>query len=87
MLRRKHKVVTSRHRCANQRAMDCMGVGAVSEFAAGDPALAELRTRIEPVLYSSLVERPREGQAQGEIDPDFFQLAVSRLANYDGGGS
>jgi hypothetical protein len=36
---------------------------------AGDPALAELRARIEPVLYSSLVERLREGQAQGEIDP------------------
>jgi AcrR family transcriptional regulator len=52
-----------------QRAMGCMGVGAVSEFGAGDPALAELRARVEPVLYSSLVKRLREGQAQGEIDP------------------
>ena len=54
---------------ANQRAMGCMGVGAVSEFGAGDPALAELRARIGPVLSSCLVERLREGQVQGEIDP------------------
>jgi TetR/AcrR family transcriptional repressor of nem operon len=52
---------------ANQRGMGCMGVGAVSEFG-GDPTLAELRARVEPVLYSSLVKRLREGQAQGEID-------------------
>jgi AcrR family transcriptional regulator len=52
-----------------QRAMGCMGVGAVSEFGAGDPALAELRARVGPVLFSGLVERLREGQVQGEIDP------------------
>lgn len=53
----------------SQRAMGCMGVGAVSEFGAGDPALAELRARVGLVLFSSLVERLREGQAQGQIDP------------------
>jgi AcrR family transcriptional regulator len=52
-----------------QRAMGCMGVGAVSEFGAGDLALAELRARVGPVLFSCLVERLREGQARGEIDP------------------
>jgi AcrR family transcriptional regulator len=52
-----------------RRAMGCMGVGAVSEFGAGDPALAELRARVGAVLFSCLVERLREGQAQGEIDP------------------
>jgi hypothetical protein len=45
-----------------------MDVGAVSELGAGDPALAELRTRVEPVLFSCLVKRLREGQVQGEID-------------------
>jgi len=72
---------------ANQRAMGCMGVGAVSEFGAGDPTLAELRARVEPVLYSSLVKRLREGQAQGEIDPAmsaedaarFIQVTMSGL--------
>ena len=52
-----------------QRAMGCMGVGAIGEFGAGDPALAELRARVGPVLSSCLVERLREGQAEGEIDP------------------
>src|SRR6202522_2948928 len=53
----------------DQRAMGCMGVGAVSEFGSGDPALAELRARVGPVLFSCLVARLREGQTQGEIDP------------------
>jgi AcrR family transcriptional regulator len=52
-----------------QRAMGCMGVGAVSEFGVGDPALAELRAKVGGVLFSGLVERLREGQARGEIDP------------------
>jgi TetR/AcrR family transcriptional repressor of nem operon len=52
-----------------ERAMGCMGVGAVSEFGARDPALAELRARVGPVLFSALVKRLREGQARGEIDP------------------
>lgn len=52
----------------NQRAMGCMGVGAVSEFGADDPALVELRVKVGPVLLSCLVERLREGQTRGEID-------------------
>ena len=62
-----------------QRAMGCMGVGAVSEFGAGDPALAELRARVEPVLYSSLVKRLREGQAQGEIDTSMNPKEAARF--------
>jgi AcrR family transcriptional regulator len=54
---------------AGRRAMGCMGVGAVSEFGAGDPALAELRAKVGAVLLSCLVERLHEGQARGEIDP------------------
>ena len=53
----------------DRRAMGCMGVGAASEFGAGDPALAQLRARVGAVLFSGLVERLREGQARGEIDP------------------
>jgi AcrR family transcriptional regulator len=56
-------------RDARERAMGCMGVGAVSEFGAGDAALAELRARAGRPLFSGLVERLREGQARGEIDP------------------
>ena len=52
----------------NRRAMGCMGVGAVGEFGAGDAALAELRSKVGPPVFSCLVERLREGQARGEID-------------------
>jgi AcrR family transcriptional regulator len=54
---------------AGQRAMGCMGVGAVSEFGAGDAAIAELRARVGDLLFSCLVERLRDGQARGELDP------------------
>jgi AcrR family transcriptional regulator len=53
----------------DQRAMGCMGVGAVGEFGAGDSVLAELRAKVGPPVFSCLVERLREGQAQGEVDP------------------
>jgi AcrR family transcriptional regulator len=51
-----------------ERALGCMGVGAVSEFGAADPELAELRSKAAPRLTRRLVERIREGQASGEID-------------------
>lgn len=54
---------------ADQRAMGCMGVGAVGEFGAHDSALAELRAKAGSVLFSRLVERLREGQVRGEIEP------------------
>jgi TetR/AcrR family transcriptional repressor of nem operon len=50
------------------RARGCMGVGAVSEFGAGDPALAALRARIGPLIFARLIQRLNEGQATGEID-------------------
>jgi AcrR family transcriptional regulator len=52
----------------DRRALGCMGVGAASEFGAGDAALAALRAKVEPVLFAGLVKRLREGQARGEID-------------------
>ncbi|HZC16366.1 MAG TPA: helix-turn-helix domain-containing protein [Caulobacteraceae bacterium] len=52
-----------------RRAMGCMGVGAVSEFGAGDAAMAELRAKVGPPVLASLVTRLREGQATGEVDP------------------
>jgi TetR/AcrR family transcriptional regulator, transcriptional repressor for nem operon len=51
-----------------ERALGCMGVGAVSEFGSADPELAALRAKVGPRLSRRLVERIREGQASGEID-------------------
>jgi AcrR family transcriptional regulator len=62
-----------------QRAKGCMGVGAISEFGAGDPALAELRARVGPVLFSGLVKRLREGQARGEIDAGMNPKEAARF--------
>jgi TetR/AcrR family transcriptional regulator, transcriptional repressor for nem operon len=52
-----------------ERALGCMGVGAVSEFGVADPELAALRSKVAPRLARRLVERIREGQTCGEIDP------------------
>jgi TetR/AcrR family transcriptional regulator, transcriptional repressor for nem operon len=51
-----------------ERALGCMGVGAVSEFGSADPELVALRSKVGPRLSRRLVERIREGQASGEID-------------------
>ena len=59
------------------RAMGCMGVGAVSEFGAADPALVELRAKVGPPVFNSLVERLREGQARGEIDVSMDAAAAA----------
>ncbi|WP_321921871.1 TetR/AcrR family transcriptional regulator [Paraburkholderia guartelaensis] len=54
----------------DERALGCMGVVAMSEFGAADPELVALRNKVAPRLSKRLVERIREGQACGEIDPD-----------------
>ncbi|HVJ51739.1 MAG TPA: TetR/AcrR family transcriptional regulator [Aliidongia sp.] len=82
---------------AGQRALGCMGVGAVSEFGVGDPALAELRAKVGPVLFSCLIDRLCEGQARGEIDPamnaedaaGFIQMTMTglQLAARSGAGA
>jgi len=51
------------------RALGCMGVNAVCEFGVADPALVMLRSKVGPRLFRRLVERIREGQARGEVDP------------------
>jgi AcrR family transcriptional regulator len=79
----------------NQRAMGCMGVGAVGEFGAGDSTLAELRAKVGPPVFSALVERLREGQACGEIDPGmdaeaaaaFVQMTMTGLQLAARGGA
>jgi TetR/AcrR family transcriptional regulator, transcriptional repressor for nem operon len=63
----------------DQRALGCMGVGAVSEFGAGDPALAALRTKVEPALFSALVKRLREGQTRGEVDASMNPKEAARF--------
>ncbi len=61
------------------RAMGCMGVGAVGEFGVGDPALMALRAKVGPPVFSRLLERLREGQARGEIDPSMDAAAAARF--------
>ena len=51
------------------RALGCMGVSAIGEFGAADPELVMLRSKAGPKLFRRLVERIREGQACGEVDP------------------
>lgn len=51
------------------RALGCMGVGSVSEFGTADPELVMLRSKVSPRLSKRLVERIRDGQACGEVDP------------------
>ena len=51
------------------RALGCMGVCAIGEFGAADPELVMLRSKAGPKLSRRLVERIREGQACGEVDP------------------
>jgi TetR/AcrR family transcriptional regulator, transcriptional repressor for nem operon len=47
------------------RALGCMGVGAICEFASTDPDIAALRAKISPVLHGQLVEHLEEGQVGG----------------------
>lgn len=78
-----------------QRAMGCMGVNAVGEFGAADSALVELRAKMAPVLFAGLVERLREGQVGGEIDPTmnteeaarFIQMTMTGLQLAARGGA
>src|SRR5258708_38850553 len=52
-----------------QRPNGCMGVRAIAEFGTCDPKLAKPRARAAPLLLSRLVDRLREGQTGGELDP------------------
>jgi AcrR family transcriptional regulator len=77
------------------RAMGCMGVGAVSEFGTEDPTLVELRAKVGPLVFARLVERLREGQARGEVDPAmdvkeaarFLQMTMTGLQLAARGGA
>ncbi|MGC1302228.1 MAG: TetR/AcrR family transcriptional regulator [Caulobacteraceae bacterium] len=70
-----------------QRALGCMGVGAVAEFGAGDAVLADLRARSGATLFQALVARLRDAQACDELDPgldpeqgaEFLQLTMQGL--------
>jgi AcrR family transcriptional regulator len=69
------------------RALGCMGVGSVGEFGATDPELVDMREKARPLLAARLIERIREGQASGEIDPGmdpeqaagFIQMTMTGL--------
>jgi len=78
-----------------QRAMGCLGVSSVGEFGVTDPELAALRATGAPIIFARLVERLREGQEKGEIDPGmdlesaaaFIQMTMNGLQVAARGGA
>jgi AcrR family transcriptional regulator len=77
------------------RGLGCMGVGSVGEFGASDPEIAAVRAKAMPLLRARLVERIREGQADGEIvqemdagdAADFIQMTMTGLQLAARGGA
>ncbi|HEY9345528.1 MAG TPA: TetR/AcrR family transcriptional regulator [Inquilinus sp.] len=77
------------------RGLGCMGVGSVGEFGVSDPEVAALRAKAAPLLQARLVERLREGQADGEIVPEmdagdaaeFIQMTMTGLQLAARGGA
>jgi TetR/AcrR family transcriptional repressor of nem operon len=69
------------------RGLGCMGVCSVGEFGTSDTDVTSLRNRAERLVSVRLVERVKEGQACGEIDPTidpkqatvFVQMAINGL--------
>lgn len=51
------------------RCRGCMGVGSIGEFGITDTEMVEMRERMIAVFHTKVVERIREGQTLGEIDP------------------
>ncbi len=78
-----------------ERALGCMGVGSVSEFGTGDPALVEQRGKAGTLLGTRIADRIREGQGAGEIDPAldpgqaaaFIQMTMTGLQLAARGGA
>ncbi len=80
-----------------ERKMGCMGVGSVAEFGTTDPELCRLRTKAGAPLRTRLIQRMREGQVNGEIDPaldpeeaaGFIQMTMTgiQLAARGGAGA
>lgn len=52
------------------RCKGCMGTGSIGEFGSTDPELVEMRERMIAVFHTKVVERIREGQRLGEVDPN-----------------
>jgi AcrR family transcriptional regulator len=48
----------------------CLGAGSVGEFGVTDPELVEMRDKMVAVFRATAVERLKEGQTLGEIDPE-----------------
>lgn len=51
------------------RCRGCLGAGSVGEFGVTDPDLVEMREKMVAVFRAKAVERLKEGQTLGEIDP------------------
>lgn len=53
-----------------QRALGCLGVGAVGEFGTSDPELLRLAHGVSQAIGKRIAERIVEGQQAGCVDPD-----------------
>jgi len=52
------------------RCKGCLGAGSIGEFGITDPELVEMRQRMIAAFHAKVVERVRQGQELGEVDPD-----------------
>ncbi len=52
------------------RCRGCLGAGSVGEFGVTDPELVEMREKMVAAFRAKAVERLKEGQTLGEIDPE-----------------
>ncbi len=79
------------------RCKGCMGAGSIGEFGITDPELVEMRKRMIAAFRAKVVERIREGQTLGEVDPQidamqaasFIEITMSgfQLAARGGAGA
>ncbi|MCM5553866.1 TetR/AcrR family transcriptional regulator [Pleomorphomonas sp. NRK KF1] len=77
------------------RCKGCLGAGSVGEFGVTDPELMEMRERMIAGFRAKVIERLREGQRLGEIDPEidieqaasFIEITMSGLQLAARGGA
>ncbi len=77
------------------RCKGCLGAGSVGEFGVTDPELTETREKVIAGFRAKVVERLKEGQRLGEIDPaidieqaaSFIEITMSGLQLAAKGGA
>ena len=79
------------------RCRGCLGAGSVGEFGVTDPELTDMREKMIAAFRAKVVDRLKEGQRLGEIDPEidieqaasFIEVTMSgfQLAARGGAGA